>query len=404
MRYRFPTDVPGLWRYVAVVAFASTAYIGAFTAGALAAPQITGERATSGLPNAIGIASTAAAASVLSWLMARRGRRAGLRAGMAMGVLGGLLAMAAVLTGQLALLLAGSVGLGAANAATLLTRYAAVDAAGEARRAAIIGTVIWGSTAGGVLGPNLLGPVGALADIASLDRLVGAFGLTVLGMLGALALASSLPTLSPPRHDPEAPPGRSRRALLRRGHVLVAVLGLVTVQAVMNLLMTMTPLHVQEAGHEIGTVGLVISAHVLGMYALSPFSAAVVGRIGPYAALLGGFGTLALAGIVSAAAPHDGVPMLAVGLFLLGLGWSLGFVAGSALLARGASSADRITLQGTTDTISWTAAAIASLSAGALLDVVGYATLGLISAALLVVPAIVVVLLRGHATAEARPA
>jgi MFS family permease len=168
--------------------------------------------------------------------------------------------------------------------------------------------------------------------------------------------------------------------------------------------MTMTPLHVQEAGHGIGTVGLVISAHTLGMFALSPLSAAVVGRFGPYVTLLAGFGVLAIAGIVSAAAPHDGIPILAFGLFLLGFGWSLGFVAGSALLARGASNADRITLQGTTDTISWTAAGIASLSAGALLDVVGYATLGLISAALLVVPAIVVVLLRGHAAADPRPA
>ena len=107
---------------------------------------------------------------------------------------------------------------------------------------------------------------------------------------------------------------------------------------------------------------------------------------------------------MAAAAPHDGVPLLALALFLLGFGWSLGFVAGSSLLARGASSADRITLQGTTDTISWTAAAIASLSAGALLDVVGYATLGLISAALLVAPAIAVVLLRRHASLDAQPA
>lgn len=403
VRYRFPTDVPGLWRYVAVVAFASTAYIGAFTAGALAAPQLSGERATSGLPNAIGIASTAAAASVLSYLMARRGRRAGLRAGFGMGVVGGVLALASVLLGSLPLLLAGSVALGLANGAIQLTRYAAADTVGEQRRAVIIGTVVWGSTAGAVLGPNLLGPAGALAGLLSLDRLVGAFALTVLGMLGAFAIATSMPLpTAASRTDPNTP-GAARRDLLRQGHVQVALLGMVTVQAVMVLLMTMTPLHVQEAGHGIGTVGLVISAHTLGMFALSPVSAAVVGRFGPYATLLGGFTVLALAGIVSAAAPRDAVPMLAVGLFLLGFGWSLGFVAGSSLLARGASSADRITLQGTTDTISWTAAAIASLSAGALLDVVGYATLGLISAALLVVPAIVVVLLRGHATAEARP-
>lgn len=404
MRYRFPTDVPGLWRYVAIVAFASTAYIGAFTAGALAAPQLSGERATSGLPNAIGIASTAAAASVLSYLMARRGRRAGLRAGFGMGVVGGLLALVSVLAGSLPLLLVGSVALGLANGAIQLTRYAASDTVSEGRRAAIIGTVVWGSTAGAVLGPNLLGPAGALADLLSLDRLVGAFALTVLGMLGAFAVATTMPILPPPSRAHADAPGATRRELLRQGHVQVALLGMVTVQAVMVLLMTMTPLHVQESGHGIATVGLVISAHTLGMFALSPLSAAIVGRIGPYATLLGGFAVLAVAGIAAAAAPHDGVPILAVALFLLGFGWSLGFVAGSSLLARGASSADRITLQGTTDTISWTAAGIASLSAGALLDVVGYATLGLISAALLVAPAVAVILLRGHAAADPRPA
>jgi MFS family permease len=388
---------------VAIVAFASTAYIGAFTAGALAAPELSGERATSGLPNAIGIASTAAAASVLSYLMARRGRRSGLRAGFGMGVFGGLLALVSVLTGSLPLLLLGSAALGLANGAIQLARYAASDTASEGRRAAIIGTVVWGSTAGAVLGPNLLGPAGALAGLLSLDRLVGAFALTVIGMLGAFAIATTMPILPAPSRSVTDAPGASRRDLLRQGHVQVALLGMVTVQAVMVLLMTMTPLHVQESGHGIGTVGLVISAHTLGMFALSPLSAAVVGRVGPYATLLGGFAILALAGIVAAAAPHD-VAILTLALFLLGFGWSLGFVAGSALLARGTSSADRITLQGTTDTISWTAAAIASLSAGALLEIVGYATLGLISAALLVAPAIAVVLLRRHASTEPQPA
>ena len=216
MRYRFPTDVPGLWRYVAIVAFASTAYIGAFTAGALAAPQLTGERATSGLPNAIGIASTAAAASVLSYLMARRGRRSGLRAGFGMGVVGGLLALLSILAGSLPLLLLGSVALGLANGAIQLTRYAASDTASEGRRAAIIGTVVWGSTAGAVLGPNLLGPAGALADLLSLDRLVGAFALTVVGMLGAFAIATTMPILPPPnRSETDAPAHRAATCCAR---------------------------------------------------------------------------------------------------------------------------------------------------------------------------------------------
>lgn len=388
---------PGLLRYVLVVACASTAYIGAFTAGALAAPELTGERATSGLPNAIGIASTALAASVLSVVMARRGRRFGLVTGFGVGVLGGLLALVSVLAGSLLLLLVASVALGTSNAAIQLTRYAASDTVSAERRAAVIGTVVWGSTVGAVLGPNLLGPAASIAGAFGRDRLEGAFVLTLVGMALALLVALGLPRGRPPTDDDAAAPALGRRALLSQARVRAALIGMVASQVVMVLLMTMTPLHVQEGGHGIGTVGLVISAHTLGMFGLSPLSSRLVTRFGPIPVIVGGFGVLALAGVVSALAPDDAVPILAAGLFLLGFGWSLSFIAGSSLLAAGASSAERITLQGTTDGIIWTAAALASLSAGALLDVVGYSTLGFIAAALLAAPLVAIILLRPRA-------
>ncbi len=392
-----PTDgrSPGILRYVLVVACASTAYIGAFTAGALAAPELSGERATSGLPNAIGIASTALAASVLSVVMARRGRRFGLLTGFGIGVLGGLLALVSVLAGSLLLLLVASVALGTSNAAIQLTRYAASDTVSTERRAAVIGTVVWGSTVGAVLGPNLLGPAAGIAGAFGRDRLEGAFVLTLVGMGLALLVALGLPRGRPaPQHDPDAPPALGRRALLAQPRVRAALIGMVSSQVVMVLLMTMTPLHVQEGGHGIGTVGFVISAHTLGMFGLSPVSSRLVTRFGPIPIIVAGFGVLAVAGIVSALAPHDAVPVLAAGLFLLGWGWSLGFIAGSSLLAAGTSTVERISLQGMTDGIVWTAAALASLSAGALLDVVGYSTLGFIAAAILAAPLVAIFIWR----------
>lgn len=394
---------PGLLRYVLIVACASTAYIGAFTAGALAAPELSGERATSGLPNSIGIASTALAASVLSMVMARRGRRFGLLAGFGIGVLGGLLALVSVLAGSLLLLLMASVALGTSNAAIQLTRYAASDTVSAERRAAVIGTVVWGSTVGAVLGPNLLGPAAGIAGAFGRDRLEGAFVLTLLGMALAALVALGLPRTRPAAHGDTAASALSRRALLAQPRVRAALIGMVASQVVMVLLMTMTPLHVQEGGHGIGTVGFVISAHTLGMFGLSPLSSRLVTRFGPIPVIVGGFGVLALAGVVSALAPHDAVPMLAIGLFLLGWGWSLSFIAGSSMLAAGASSAERITLQGATDGIVWTAAALASLSAGALLDVVGYSTLGFIAAALLAAPLVAILVWRPRA-AVAEPA
>ena len=387
---------PRPFRHVAVVASASTAYIAAFTAGALAAPALTGERATSGLPNAIGIAATALAASGLSMVMARRGRRVGLQLGFAIGVAGGLGAILSLSIGSLPLLLLASACLGISNGAIQLTRYAAADDVAPAHRAAVIGIVVWGSTVGAVLGPNLLGPAASVAGSVGLGSLEGAFAFVVGGMLLALVIASTLPGGQPPRAAAGAR-SASRRDLLAQPHVRLALIGMLASQVVMVLVMTMTPLHVQEAGHGIAVVGIVISAHTLGMFALSPLSAALVTRLGALPVLLAGFGVLGLAGIVAALAPHDAIPLLAFGLFLLGWGWSLGFVAGSSLLARGADGAERVTLQGTTDAIIWTSAALASVSSGALLDLVGYSTLGFIATACLVLPAIAIILGRRSA-------
>jgi MFS family permease len=374
---------------VGVVASASTAYIAAFTAGALAAPLLTGERATSGLPNAIGIAATALAASLLSIVMARRGRRIGLQLGFGIGVLGGLGAILALSIGSLVLLLVASACLGISNGAIQLTRYAAADGVAATHRATVIGVVVWGSTVGAVLGPNLLAPAAGMAATVGLGPLEGAFAFVVVGMLLALLIASTLPA----GHLPAVAGAQaaSRRSLLTQPHVRLALIGMLASQVVMVLVMTMTPLHVQESGHDIGTVGIVISAHTLGMFALSPVAAGLVTRLGALPVMLAGFGVLGIAGIVAALAPHDAVPVLAIGLFLLGFGWSLGFVAGSSLLARGADGPERVTLQGTTDAIIWTSAALASISSGALLELVGYSTLGFIATACLVLPAIAII-------------
>ncbi len=397
-------DLALVARYVGVVAFASTAYIGAFTAGALAAPELSGERATSGLPNAIGIGATAVAASVLSIVMARRGRRAGLVSGFALGVIGAFVALVALLSGSLAILLVGAAALGVSNAAIQLTRYAASDGIVPERRARVIGLVVWGSTVGAVLGPNLLGPAAAIAGMLGRDRLEGAFGLTFLAMLGALLLSMTLPAGRPVRDAVvAATPAASRWQLLGQRTVQVALVGMVASQAVMMLLMTMTPLHVQEGGHDIGTVGLVISAHTLGMFALSPISALLVGRFGAIRIMLAGFGVLALAGAL-AAASQEAVPLLALALFLLGWGWSLSFVAGSSLLARGVESAARVRLQGTTDTLVWGAGAVASLSAGPLLGSFGYASLGAIVAVAMVIPVAAIIVLRGPMSGATQPA
>jgi MFS family permease len=154
----------------------------------------------------------------------------------------------------------------------------------------------------------------------------------------------------------------------------------------MVLIMTMTPLHMTEHGHDIAAVGLVLSGHTFGMYGLSPISGRLTDRFGSVPVILAGLATSAAAALLAAVAPPEGGLLLFVALFVLGYGWNLGYVAGSALLTKDLSLAERTRLQGLTDGLIWSSAAAASLGSGVVVAAAGYATLGLLGAALVIVP------------------
>jgi MFS family permease len=384
---------------MASVAAGTTGYIAAFTAAALAAQDITGSQALSGIPNATGVAGMALGAGLLSAVMSRRDRRTGLVVGNITALLGAALAILSLEINSFALLIIASLLFGIGNAGLQLTRYAASDQVAPEHRAGAVGLVVWGATVGAVLGPNLLQPAAGLVQAIGRPPLEGGFDVLVVGFLLALAIAMfGIPGHRAVQAD-DAPP-LSRRELLAHVPVRIAILGLVGVQVVMVLIMTMTPLHVRETGHDLATVGFVISAHTFGMFALSPLSGRLVERVGAVPVLFGGFGALLLAALLGAIAPPDGVPLLTLALFLLGFGWNLGFVSGSSLLTTGASLAERIRLQGLTDAVVWTSAAVASVVSGPLLALSGFSVLALVGGALLALPVAGIALLRRGVVAE----
>jgi MFS family permease len=183
--------------------------------------------------------------------------------------------------------------------------------------------------------------------------------------------------------------------ILRRPAVLVAIVALVIGQFVMVLIMTMTPLHMTDHGHDLGAVGLVLSAHILGMYALAPISGKLTDRFGSPAVIYSGLAVLAVSGILAAVAPAEDDRLLLLALFLLGFGWNLGYVAGSALLTSGVSIVERTRVQGVADGLIWSTAAIASLGSGVLVASAGYATLGVLGAILVVIPFWLLTIRRG---------
>ena len=154
----------------------------------------------------------------------------------------------------------------------------------------------------------------------------------------------------------------------------------------MVLIMTMTPLHMTDHGHDLAAVGIVISGHTFGMFGLSPISGRLTDRFGSPPVILAGLGVIAVSSVMAAAAPPDGGAILFLALFLLGYGWNLGYVAGSALLTTGLGLAERTRLQGFTDALIWSSAAVASLASGIVLATAGYAILGLLGAAMVIVP------------------
>ncbi|MGZ6256093.1 MAG: MFS transporter [Candidatus Limnocylindria bacterium] len=374
--------------YFTAAALTSIAYIATFTVASLAAPEMTGSAGSSGWPSAIAVAGTALAASLLSSVMARRGRRAGIVLGLVVAVIGGAVAVVAVMAASLLLLLVGSALVGFGNAAMNLSRYAAADLFPVERRAGALGFVVWGSTIGAVVGPNLVAPAGALAPNLGLLPLAGGFGMAFVFLVAALAVATLGPRapIQPHLDEPTRTVGRARMSqprllgeLIRKPVGRTALVALVTSQLVMTLVMTMTPYHLHAEGQGLETVGLVISAHTFGMFAFSPMSGRLTDRFGANPMILTGFSVLGIAGVLAAVMPDSGAG-LAIPMFLLGVGWNLGFVAGSSLLASEAPLGDRARLQGASDAVVWATAAVASFSSGYVVANASYAFLAVVGA------------------------
>ncbi len=393
---------------VAGVALGSTGHIAAVTIASIVADDIAGTSALSGAPGAAVVLGAALGATLLSALMARRGRRPGIAAGYAVGVLGAVIAVVAIVSKSVPLLLAGTLLVGFGNASNQLSRYVAADLAPNAKRASAIGLVVWAATVGAVLGPNLVGPSGVVAEWLGLPRLAGPYLVPIafVGLAGLLSFAFLRPD---PSEIAEADSlasatvgdARAIRELLGRPSVAIALLALVAGQVVMVLIMTMTPVHMAAHGHHVETIGFVISGHTFGMFALAPLSGRMTDRFGSLPVIVAGLVVLAIASALSAAAPPDGGVVLFIALFLLGYGWNLGFVAGSTLLTQGIHGAERTKLQGAVDSVIWSSAAAASLGSGIVLAAASFAALGLIAVGLVVVPLWIVVMRRRELAAPA---
>lgn len=356
--------------------------------GALLTASIGGT-ALSGVGQALSVLGAGLMAVPLATLAARSGRGRALTLGYAVAAVGGLVVLVASWWGSLALLFAGLMLFGAAQATNLQTRYAASELVEPAKRGRTMSVVVWATTIGSVAGPNLSTAGAQLGRPLGLPDLAGPYLFSVAAFVLA-GLSAALLYRRPASWAPPSETGRRPRGALAAlrwafGHPVArfAVVLLVTAHAVMVGLMSMTPVHLGRHEHQLTVIGFVISLHILGMYALSPVFGWLTDRIGPMKTALFGLVVLGTAAAL-AFAGRDDLTIVTVALFLLGLGWSACTISASVLLA-GVDAGDvRVPLQGATDALmSYGGAAAATLS-GPVLVLVGYHGLAVACAALLV--------------------
>lgn len=361
----------------------SVPFFAAVSASPIAAYQISGSQTLSGVSVAALSVGTGIGAAFFGQLMARRGRRAGLVAAYLIATVGAALAVGAIALGRVWLLVGALLMLGAGHSANNLARYAAGELAPAERRGAAVGLVVWASTIGAVVGPNVLTPAGAAGEQLGLAPLAGTYllGMVLFGTAALFYLTRLRPepsTISVVDLGALPETGRRVSELLGSIRVQIAVLALALSQFVMVLVMSVTPVHITASGHGLGVVGVVLSSHFVGMYALSPLSGWISDRFGKIRAIWTGFGVLLLSVVTVAVTQSEGGAMLAGPLFLVGFGWSLSFVSGSALVSEGLAYADRARLQGAVDTVVWSCSALAGVLGGVLLGLFGYLSLSLL--------------------------
>lgn len=362
--------------------FLSAGQIAIFTLLAIMAVEITGNEAIAGLPSSTLTLSRALAAIPIGFAMGRLGRRFGLTVSYSVSAVGALVGVAAIIEMNFILLLMSSSLIGMGRAGAELSRFAAGDMFPEHERGRMIGRIVLAGTVGAILGPLIAEPSTRLAELLGVTSNAGPWivgsGLYVIAasiififlrpepMLVARSVADEDKRKNA---DPDMPV-RPVRELLRQPGVQLAILSTLISQTVMVAVMVITPVHMSNHAHSIGNVSLVLSAHTLGMFGLSELTGRLIDRYGRIRMMIAGASILIISVLI--APLSTALPVLIVALFLLGLGWNLGFLAGSSLLSDVLRGEERTRMQGVNDMLVALAAATGSLSSGPIFQSGGY--------------------------------
>ena len=379
--------------FVSQVAGAVGVVVGSSVGALLAADMVN--IGVSGLAQSAVVMGGALLAVPATRIVRHSGRGPSLSAAYSVAALGAFCAVAAAMTHSIPLLFVGFFLFGGGTTANMQARYAAVDLAPPSLYGRHLSFIVWASTLGGVIGPNLAPIAGTSLQRFGVPPLAAPFVFSTGLFIFAAALlfvwlrpdpllvAQSTGSGRPVADKPHAGMGAALRAVLADPAARLGVASAAIGHIVMVGVMSMTPVHIRAAGHgpadTLRIVGIVISVHVAGMYAFAPLMGWLSDRFGRPRVILGGVLLLLAACLVAGTAGHDS-RQLGVGLVLLGLGWSATMVAGSTLLSQSMSAELRPSAQGLSDLLMGLAGASSGALAGVVVQWLGYPMLTLIAA------------------------
>ncbi len=356
-------------RNVAVLV-AAQAFLGSqmpmiFTIGGLAGQSLASNACLATLPISLIVLGSMLSATPISAIMQRWGRRTGFLLGATGGAAGGVVGALGLYHGSFTLFLLGSFLTGIYMSAQGFYRFAAADTASDAFRPKAISYVMAGGLLSAVLGPQIVKATSQAFVIPFLGTYMAVIAVNVIG--AALFFLLDIP--KPPPATADSPRGRTRWELITTPRIAVAVICAMVSYALMNLVMTSTPLAVVGCGFSEGDAADIVTAHVLAMFAPSFFTGHLIARFGVERIVAAGLLILASAGAVAMAGVE--LTNFFIALVLLGLGWNFGFIGATTMLAGAHEPHERGRMQGLNDLIVFGGVTMASLASGGLMNCSG---------------------------------
>lgn len=345
--------------------------------GALAGYSLAENKLLATLPTATYVIGGALGTLPASLWMRRVGRRNGFLTGGAFGLAGSALATMAIAASSLALLCVGTVLLGVYNAFGQYYRFAAADAASGDFKAKAISYVLAGGLVGGIVGPE----ISKFTLDAVQPTYIASYASLFVFCLIAMAIISLL-AIPEPREEAAKEPARPIGAIMRQPVFIVAASVSALGFAVMNLLMTATPLAMGFCGHPYGSAASVISAHVVAMFAPSFFTGSLIKRFGVIEVMAAG--VLVLLACVAVGLSGQLVAHFWWALVLLGIGWNFTYIGGTTLLTEAYRPSEKAKAQGANEIVVFTAQGLSAFSSGVLVNTSGWVSLNYVSLPLIV--------------------